>query len=86
MSAVAADDVRVVQLAANGKRFCTGGDVRSFLAAEDLAAYLHELASGLEAELRRLSELPKPVVAGVQGAVAGAGLAFVLNSDVVVAG
>ena len=44
------------------------------------------LATELEAQLRRLSELPKPVVAGVHGAVAGAGLALVLNADLVVAG
>ncbi|OXM67157.1 MULTISPECIES: enoyl-CoA hydratase/isomerase family protein [Amycolatopsis] len=80
-----ADDVRVVLLTGAGARFCAGGDVRSFLGADEPPKYLHELATALEAALRRLSELPKPVVAGVQGAVAGAGLAFVLNADVVVA-
>ena len=58
----------------------------SFAAADDRATYLHTLATELEAQLRRLSELPKPVVAGVHGAVAGAGLALVLHADVVVAG
>jgi 2-(1,2-epoxy-1,2-dihydrophenyl)acetyl-CoA isomerase len=79
------DDVRAVLLTGAGPRFCAGGDVRSFLAAAEPPGYLHELAATLEAALRRLSELPKPVVAGVQGAVAGAGLAFVLNADVVIA-
>lgn len=55
------------------------------MAATDQAKYVHQLATELEAALRRLSELPKPVVARVHGAVAGAGLAFVLNADVVVA-
>ncbi|GAB3571267.1 enoyl-CoA hydratase-related protein [Amycolatopsis endophytica] len=85
VTAAEADDVRVVVLTGAGARFCAGGDVRSFLAAPEPSEYLHGLASEAEAALRRLSALPKPVVAGVQGAVAGAGLAFVLNADVVVA-
>ena len=85
VAAAEADEVRVVLLTGAGARFCAGGDVRSFLAAAAPPRYLHELATELDAALRRLSALPKPVVAGVHGAVAGAGLAFVLNSDVVVA-
>ncbi|GAB2968850.1 enoyl-CoA hydratase/isomerase family protein [Amycolatopsis acidiphila] len=85
VAAVAADEVRVVLLSGAGARFCAGGDVRSFVTAAEPSRYLHELASVLEGALRRLSELPKAVVAGVHGAVAGAGLAFVLNADVVVA-
>jgi 2-(1,2-epoxy-1,2-dihydrophenyl)acetyl-CoA isomerase len=53
--------------------------------APDRASYVHELAATFEAGLRRLSELPVPVVAAVHGAVAGAGLAVVLNCDVVIA-
>ncbi|MGC9667590.1 enoyl-CoA hydratase/isomerase family protein [Planosporangium sp. 12N6] len=86
VTAAAADGVKTILLTGSGKRFCAGGDVRSFLQAAEPSAYLHELATVLEFELRRLAELPKPVVAGVHGAVAGAGLAFVLNSDIVVAG
>jgi enoyl-CoA hydratase/carnithine racemase len=53
--------------------------------APDRASYVHELAATFEAGLRRLSELPVPVVAAVHGAVACAGLAVVLNCDVVIA-
>lgn len=81
----ARDDIAAVLLTGEGPRFCAGGDVRSFVAADDQPAYLRELATALEEQLRRLSELPVPVVAAVQGSVAGAGLAFLLNSDVVVA-
>ncbi|QDO87153.1 enoyl-CoA hydratase/isomerase family protein [Ornithinimicrobium ciconiae] len=78
---------RAVLLTGAGARFCAGGDVASFMAAAEgeRSAYLHELATMLEAQLRRLADLAKPVVTAVQGAVAGAGLAFVLNSDIVVA-
>jgi len=85
VSAAAADEVRAVLLLGAGQRFCAGGDVRSFRAAQEPSAYLQDLATLMEAELRRLSELPKPVVAGVHGAVAGAGLAVMLNADLVVA-
>jgi 2-(1,2-epoxy-1,2-dihydrophenyl)acetyl-CoA isomerase len=78
--------VRVVTLTGEGSRFCAGGDVASFTEASDGPSYLFELASVLEQHLRRLSQLAKPVVAGVHGAVAGAGLAFLLNADLVVAG
>jgi 2-(1,2-epoxy-1,2-dihydrophenyl)acetyl-CoA isomerase len=81
----AESSARVVLLTGNGPRFCAGGDVASMVAADDRAAYLRVLAETLEAGLRSMSELPIPVVAAVQGAVAGAGLAVVLNADVVVA-
>ncbi|HVW42634.1 MAG TPA: enoyl-CoA hydratase/isomerase family protein [Amycolatopsis sp.] len=85
VTAAESDDVRVVVLDGAGKRFCAGGDVTSFLASDEPSKYLHELATVLESALRRLGYLAKPVVAGVHGAVAGAGLAFVLNADVTVA-
>ncbi|QGG42829.1 enoyl-CoA hydratase/isomerase family protein [Aeromicrobium yanjiei] len=82
---LAGDDVRAITLTAQGKRFCAGGDVRSFLAADDPSAYLLELATVLEAALRALADTPKPVVAGVRGAVAGAGLGVMLSADVIIA-
>lgn len=85
VEAVSADEVRAITLTAEGKRFCAGGDVTSFLASDDPAAYLLELAEALEGALRALAGLATPVVAGVRGAVAGAGLAVMLTADVIVA-
>ncbi|NRQ48681.1 enoyl-CoA hydratase/isomerase family protein [Aeromicrobium stalagmiti] len=85
VDAVSGDDVQAITLTAEGKRFCAGGDVASFVAAQEPAAYLLELANALEGALRDLADLPKPVVAGVRGAVAGAGLAVMLSADVIVA-
>jgi 2-(1,2-epoxy-1,2-dihydrophenyl)acetyl-CoA isomerase len=85
VAAVSTDEVRAVTLTALGKRFCAGGDVTSFLESDDPAAHLHDLASVLEGALRRLAELTKPVVVGVRGAVAGAGLGVMLSADVIVA-
>jgi 2-(1,2-epoxy-1,2-dihydrophenyl)acetyl-CoA isomerase len=78
--------VRAIMITGEGERFCAGGDVVSFVQAGDPPAYIAELATELEDALRRLGTLAKPVVAGVQGAVAGAGLAVMLNADLVVAG
>ena len=44
VEAVSVDDVRAITLTAEGKRFCAGGDVTSFLASDDPAAYLLDLA------------------------------------------
>jgi len=78
------DDVRVVLLTGDGQRFCAGGDVASMAAASDRPAYLQELADTLDGSLQRLCELEKPVVAAVQGAAAGAGLAVMLAADIVI--
>jgi len=82
--AAADPDVRVVLLSGDGDRFCAGGDVASMAAASDQSAYLLELASTLDQALFDLTATPKPVVAAVQGAAAGAGLAVVLAADVIV--
>ena len=80
------DAVRSILVTGRGRRFCGGGDVASFAAAEDAPAYMHHLAVELDEAFRTLRELAKPDVAAVDGAVAGAGLALMLSCDVVVAG
>jgi 2-(1,2-epoxy-1,2-dihydrophenyl)acetyl-CoA isomerase len=88
-SAIAAaggdNGVRSVMVTGAGKRFCAGGDVASMVASDDQPAYLLDLAGALDGALQSLSGLEKPVVAAVQGAVAGAGLAVMLSCDLVVA-
>lgn len=83
--AAADPDVRVVLVSGDGPRFCSGGDVAAMLAAEDKPAAIRELAETFDAALQRLDSLDKPVVASVQGAVAGAGLGLMLACDLVVA-
>lgn len=76
--------VRAVLLTGAGPRFCAGGDVASFAAAPDQPAYIHRLATEVDAAFRALAALEKPVVVAVHGAVAGAGLALMLSCDVIV--
>lgn len=85
VAAAAADDaVRAVLLSGAGKRFCSGGDIGSFVDEED-PAYLQRLAEEAGAAVMALEDLTKPVVVAVQGAVAGGGLGIMLGGDVVIA-
>ena len=85
VEAAAAPEVRCVLLQGEGKRFCAGGDLAAMDAAPEPEPYLRELAGTVDEALCRLGELSIPVVAVVQGSVAGAGLAFMLTADLVVA-
>ena len=77
-------DVRAVLLAANGKMFSAGGDVKSFAGAgERLPSLLKELTVYLHAAVSRLARMDAPVVAAVGGPAAGAGMSLALAADFV---
>ena len=73
------DEVRVVVLAATGRAFCAGADLRGTggEAADFTARY-----TGV---LTRLLDHPKPTIARVQGHVAGGGNGLVAGADLSVA-
>jgi 2-(1,2-epoxy-1,2-dihydrophenyl)acetyl-CoA isomerase len=75
---------RTVLLLGNGPRFCVGGDVRFFADAEDPGATVGRLASAWHEVIRLVLQCPVPVVAGVHGAAAGAGLGLLGACDLVV--
>ncbi|MCO7221458.1 enoyl-CoA hydratase/isomerase family protein [Klenkia sp. PcliD-1-E] len=75
---------RAVLLLGNGPRFCVGGDVAGMAAADDRAAFIGALAHRWHDAIRAVITCPVPVVTGVQGAVAGAGIGLVGASDLVV--
>lgn len=79
------ESVRTLLVTGAGKRFCAGGDVASMVDSDDQQAYLVELAHAFDAATQKLAAVEKPVVAHVQGAVAGAGLAVMLSCDLIVA-
>lgn len=78
------EHARVVLLLANGPRFCVGGDIGSFAGAENPGAYVGQLAHDWHQVIRAILYCPVPVVAGVQGAVAGAGVGLIGACDLVV--
>ena len=81
--------VGVVVLTGAGRGFCAGGDVKAM--AEGLEAEgvtLEERAQSLRARMevsRWLHEMPKPTIAMVRGAAAGAGLSLAMACDMRVA-
>ncbi|MEU1076407.1 MULTISPECIES: enoyl-CoA hydratase-related protein [unclassified Streptomyces] len=86
--AAAADPaVRAVLLTATGRAFCVGQDLKehvSLLAADREAGTTVTMSTVREHYnpiVRALTEMPKPVVAGVNGVAAGAGLGFALAAD-----
>jgi len=83
--ALADPDVRVIVITGNGKSFCAGGDLASFHAAADKGAAIVDLLAPLNRAILKLAEAPKPVIGGVQGAVAGGGMSLALGFDLLLA-
>ena len=82
---IAADAlVRAVWITAVGRVFMAGGDIPAM--QSDPVKVSEELITGMHGALRLLAGIDAPVVASVQGAVAGGGLGLVLGgADIVVA-
>jgi len=81
------DAVRVVVVTGTGRAFCSGGDVRDIigdLQGRDIGEMLD--FTRLTCELiRNMRALPKPIIASLNGATAGAGAVLALASDLRVA-
>ncbi|MFO0941004.1 MAG: enoyl-CoA hydratase/isomerase family protein [Pirellulales bacterium] len=80
--------VRGIILTASGAHFCAGLDLKelhSTLSAEDAMQQWFNDAQAMQTLLENLLQLPKPIVAAVDGAALGSGLALVLACDLVVA-
>jgi 2-(1,2-epoxy-1,2-dihydrophenyl)acetyl-CoA isomerase len=82
--------VGVVVLTGAGRAFCAGGDVKAMAEGREMAGdSLEERAQGLRSRMetsRWLHEMPKPTIAMVRGAAAGAGLSLALACDLRIAG
>ncbi len=80
--------VRAILVRANGKMFCSGGDLKYMLAMEDEAALAKALkitTTYFHAAVARLLRGNAPVVMAVQGAAAGGGFSFAIAGDIVIA-
>jgi enoyl-CoA hydratase/carnithine racemase len=84
LEALSADaDVRSIVIAARGKAFCSGGDLKSLQNTPSETAF--ERFSAAQPIVRAITESKKPVIVAVDGFAIGAGFALVLACDIIVA-
>lgn len=76
--------LRAVVIAASGKAFCAGHDLRQMRAEPDLAYYRH-LFDQCGRMMLSVQGLPVPVIAKVQGVATAAGCQLVAQCDLAVA-
>ena len=85
LDAIARDEaVRVVVLAAEGKAFCAGHDLKQ-MRAEPSSQYYEKLFAKCSDVMLAIQRLPVPVIARVQGIATAAGCQLVAMCDLAVA-
>lgn len=78
--------VGAIVLTGEGGHFCAGGDLRQLAKRRELTeAQRREKLEGLHNLIRAVRGCPKPVIAAVEGAAAGAGLSLAMACDMLVA-
>lgn len=75
--------LRVLILSGEGRSFMAGGDIAQF--RDDPAAVPNTLIAPLNESMQIIAGLRAPVIASIQGPVAGAGMSMALACDLVVA-
>jgi 2-(1,2-epoxy-1,2-dihydrophenyl)acetyl-CoA isomerase len=80
--------VKCIVLTGAGKGFCAGGDVKGMAARGDgtvgdntIDGAIHKQRVGQRATAGKLFKMPKPTIAALPGAAAGAGLSLALACD-----
>lgn len=78
------EEVRVVVLTGEGKAFCSGQDLKASQ-ADPNRSFADSVRQRYNPLIKAMRELPKPVIAKVNGVAAGAGASLALACDLVVA-
>ncbi len=76
------DTVRVVVLTGAGRAFCSGQDLKDAPSGGGKRSLADSLQRRYNPIIRAIRDLPKPVIAGINGAAAGAGLSLALAADI----
>jgi 2-(1,2-epoxy-1,2-dihydrophenyl)acetyl-CoA isomerase len=88
LSAVREDEsIRCLVITGEGRGFCAGQDLTEFTAGQSAGTLdvAEHLRSGYNRMITAIVELPLPVIAGVNGVAAGAGLSLALACDLRIA-
>jgi enoyl-CoA hydratase/carnithine racemase len=84
--AESSDDIRSVVITGEGSTFCAGGNLLRLRESRQLPADVPaQGVEGLHNWIESIRTFPKPVIAAVEGAAAGAGFSLALACDMVVA-
>ena len=76
------EEVRCVVLTGAGKAFCSGQDLKDAPSGGGKRSLKDSLERRYNPIIRLINTLPKPVIAGINGVAAGAGLSLALACDV----
>ncbi|MAT39467.1 MAG: 2-(1,2-epoxy-1,2-dihydrophenyl)acetyl-CoA isomerase [Ectothiorhodospiraceae bacterium] len=74
------DDVRVIVLTGAGRAFCSGQDLKD-ISDDETRSLADSLKRRYNPLIRAMRSLPKPIIAAINGACAGAGLSLALACD-----
>lgn len=77
-------DIRAVVLTGNGNAFCGGGDIRFMNTAREEKRTVESFESlfpALHGAILEMREMPKPIIAALNGVAAGGGLGLALACD-----
>ena len=80
--------VRTILLTGAGTHFCAGVDLSQWqdsTAGQDALRQYYEDSDGMRELLESMLQLPKPIIAAIDGAAIGIGFGLVMASDLVVA-
>lgn len=81
----AAQKSRPIILTGNGSAFCVGADLRWLAALPDPVLAVADLVAAHHLSITTIMEMPVPVIAAVNGAVAGGGIGLALAADYCIA-
>ncbi|MTI40630.1 enoyl-CoA hydratase/isomerase family protein [Fulvivirga lutimaris] len=78
------ETVRVVVITGEGKAFCSGQDLKAS-SAQEKRSFIDSLHKRYNPIIRAMRNMPKPIIAKLNGVAAGAGCSLALACDIIVA-